>query len=144
MQRLCYGQATQSHVTYSSQPAKERSKIPGEVLHADLCGKMSHTWLTLAYYYILIKDDCTSYKFVAFLKAKNNALWFFIKILRYIEQTTGHHVKTLRTDRGKEFSNDEFDLLQEREGIMHENNTPYTPRHNGYIERDNMTICEAA
>jgi transposase InsO family protein len=53
-------------------------------------------------------------------------------------------VKTLRTDCGKEFCNAEFDLLLEREGITRETNTPYTPQQNGYIERDNKTICEAA
>ena len=53
-------------------------------------------------------------------------------------------MKILRTDRGKEFCNTEFDLLLEREGITRENNTPYTPQQNGHIERDNITVCEAA
>ena len=53
-------------------------------------------------------------------------------------------MKTLRTDRGKEFCNTEFDLLLDQEGITRETTTPYTPQHNGYVERDNRTICEAA
>ena len=69
---------------------------------------------------------------------------FFIKVLRLIERTTGNTVKTLRTDRGKEFCNTEFDLLLEREGIMRETSTSYTHQQNGYVERDNRTICEAA
>lgn len=80
----------------------------------------------------------------AFLKAKSDALRFFIKIRRSIERTTRIHVKILKTDRDKEFCNVEFDLLLERKAITHETDTPYTPQHNGYIERDNMTICKAA
>lgn len=92
----------------------------------------------------LNKDDCTSYRFVAFLKNKNDAIRFFLKVIRSIERTTGNRVLTLRTDRGKEFCNTEFDLLLEREGITRETSTSYTPQQNGYIERDNRTICEAA
>lgn len=73
---VCKGCALgkQHKATYSSPPAKERSKIPGEKLHADLCDMIS---LAGALCYMLIKDDCTSYRFVAFLKNKNDAIRFF-------------------------------------------------------------------
>jgi hypothetical protein len=143
---ICRGCALgkQHKATYPSSSQKERSKIPGELLHAGLCGKMSQPSLGGAHYYILIKDDCTSYRFVAFLRAKSDAIRFFIKVIRSIANTTGNRVKTLRTDRGKEFCNTEFDLLLEREGITRETSTSYTPQQNGYVERDNRTICEAA
>ena len=69
---------------------------------------------------------------------------FFLKVIRSIANITGNRTKTLRTDRGGEFCSLEFDLLLEREGITRETSTPYTPQQNGYIERDNRTICEAA
>ena len=143
---VCKGCALgkQHKATYPVNPNKERSTIPGEVLHADICGKMSQPSLGGALYYILIKDDCTFYRFVTFIKAKSDALRFFTKIIRYITRSTGNHVKTLRTDRGKEFCNTEFDLLLEHEGITRETSTPYTPQQNGYIERDNRTVCKAA
>ena len=122
----------------------ERSKEPGELLHANLAGKMSTPSLSGAYYYILIKDDCTSFRFIDFLKTKGDAMRFFIKVIRYIKNATGNSVKTLRTDRGTEFCNTEFDILLEREGITRETTTSYTPQQNGYVERDNRTICEAA
>jgi hypothetical protein len=143
---VCKGCALgkQHKAVYPTNSDKERSKVLGEVLHADICGKMSIPSIGSASYYLLIKDDCTSYRFVTFLKVKNDAIRYFIKVLRYISRTTGNHVKTLRTDHGKEFSNVEFDLLLEREGILRETSTPYTPQQNGYIERDNRTICESA
>ena len=81
----------------------------------------------LSYYYLLIKDDCTSYRFIAFLKTKGEVIRFFLKVLRSIERTTGNRTKTLRTDRRGEFCNKEFDLLLEQEGVERETSMPYTP-----------------
>lgn len=35
-----------------------------------------------------------------------------------------------------------FELLLEQKGITRETSILYTPQQNGYIERDNRTICE--
>jgi hypothetical protein len=123
LHQVCRGCALgkQRKATYPSNPLEERSKVPGELLHADLCGKMSQPSLGGANYYLLIKDDCTSYRFVTFLKTKGDALRFFIKVFHNIERTTGNRVKTLRTHRGREFCNTEFDLLLEQNGIVREN-----------------------
>jgi hypothetical protein len=143
---VCRGCALgkQHKATYSSSSQKERSKIPGEPLHANLCSKMSQPSLGGARYFILIKDDCTSYRFVAFLRTKADAIRFFTKVIRSIANITGNRVKTIRTDRGKEFCNTTFDLFLEQEGITRETSIAYTPQQNGYVERDNRTICEAA
>ena len=143
---VCRGCALgkQHKATYPSSSQKERSKIPGELLHADLCGKMSEPSLGGASYFILIKDDCTSYCFVAFLRTKADAIRFFTKVIRSITNTTGHRAKKIRTDRGKEFCNTTFDMFLEQEGITRETSMAYTPQQNGYVERDNRTICEAA
>ena len=144
--QVCSGCALgkQHKSTYPSDPQKERSRVPGELLHADLSGKMSTPSLGGSNYYILIKDDCTAFRFIAFLKTKNEAIKFFLKVLRIVQRTTGHSVQTLRTDRGSEFCNTDFDSLLEHEGILRETSMAYTPQQNGYIERDNRTICEAA
>ena len=113
------------HLTLSILSRKDPKSL--ENCCMPTCGKMSQTSLGGAHYYLLIKDDCTSYRFVSFLKAKGEAIRFFLKVLRYIERTTGNQTKTLRTDRGGEFCSTEFDLLLEQEGIVRETSTPYTP-----------------
>jgi hypothetical protein len=67
--QICRGCAfgKQHKASYPSHPMKDRSDVPGELLHADLCGKMSQPSLGNAYYYILIKDDYTSFRFIVFL-----------------------------------------------------------------------------
>lgn len=75
----CCAMRKQHKATYPSNSSKECPAVPSEILHADLCGKMSQFSLGGASYYILIKDDCTSYRFIAFLKVKSDALCFFLK-----------------------------------------------------------------
>lgn len=74
--QICSGCAfgKQHRATYVVDPEKQRSQTPGELLHADLCGKMTNQSLGGAKYYLLIKDDCTSFRFIYFLTHKDEAL----------------------------------------------------------------------
>lgn len=46
----------------------------------------------------------------------------------------------LRTDGGGEFTSTEFERFCTENGIAHEVTAPYTPQHNGVVERRNRTI----
>lgn len=61
-----------------------------------------------------------------------------------MQRDTGNSVVKFRSDRGKEFLNNDFTELLDTEGIKRDLSAPYTPQQNGYIKRDNRTICEAA
>ncbi|KAD0079197.1 hypothetical protein E3N88_44807 [Mikania micrantha] len=52
----------------------------------------------------------------------------------------GRGIKVLRTDQVGEFTSKEFNEFYEYEGITRQLTTPYTPQHNGIIERRNQTI----
>jgi hypothetical protein len=47
---------------------------PGEVFHTDVCGPMSVESLGGARYYVLFKDDATSFRFVYFLRHKSDVV----------------------------------------------------------------------
>ena len=53
-------------------------------------------------------------------------------------------VKTLRSDGGGEFCNNEFRDWLANSGIIHQVTPPYTPQMNGVAERSNRTIVESA
>lgn len=55
----------------------------------------------------------------------------------------GKPIKTIRTDRGNEYFNNELSTWIERNGIVHEKSTPYTPQHNSVAERFNRTSMES-
>lgn len=50
----------------------------------------------------------------------------------------------LCTDRGGEFTSNDFDNFCEMYGIRRELTAPYTPQKNGVAERKNRTIVEMA
>jgi transposase InsO family protein len=62
----------------------------------------------------------------------------FIK--RVLNEST-YNIQAFRTDQGREFSKLMTDYLETR-GIEHNKNAPYTPQHNGKVERYNRTMKE--
>ena len=61
-----------------------------------------------------------------------------------MEKQKGSNLKTLRTDRGGEFTSGQFNQYCEKHGIHKELTAPYTPEQNGVAERKNRTIVEMA
>ena len=49
-------------------------------------------------------------------------------------------IKTLRLDRGGEFTSNEFSKYCLEHGIKRQLTTPYSPQQNGVVERKNMTV----
>ncbi|GJU94480.1 zinc finger, CCHC-type containing protein [Tanacetum coccineum] len=59
-----------------------------------------------------------------------------------VENQLGKTIKSLRSDRGGEYISQEFlDHLKEHEIIAHRT-PPYTPQHNGVVERRNRTLLD--
>lgn len=123
---------------------ESRSKIPGEFIHADLSGWMREPSVGGAHVYIVLKDDCTSYRFVYFLKSKRDTFPVFLEFQKLIERQTGNKIRVLRSDNGTEFINKQFEDYFKQNGIIHERSSPYTPQQNGRIERENRSIAECA
>ena len=60
------------------------------------------------------------------------------KTFAYIEK--GMKIKTLRSDRGGEFTSDKFTRYCLEHGIKSQLTAPYSPQQNGVVERKNMTV----
>ena len=57
-----------------------------------------------------------------------------------VEKQCDSSIKLLRTDGGGEYTSHEFEDICKNEGIVHEVMAPYTPQHNGTLERRNRTL----
>ncbi|KAK4382390.1 Retrovirus-related Pol polyprotein from transposon TNT 1-94 [Sesamum angolense] len=68
----------------------------------------------------------------------------FKKFKNLVEKQSGRSIKVLRSDRGKEYNNLEFDKFCEEEGIEHQTTVSYNPQQNGVSERKNRTVMEMA
>jgi len=61
-----------------------------------------------------------------------------------VEKQSGCSIKTLRSDRGSEFTSTKFAVFCEQNGIHRELTAPRTPEQNGVAERKNRTVVEMA
>ena len=94
-------------------------------------------------YFLCFKDDFTKYRSVYFLKEKPEVAE---KLEQFLSETktTGHIVREILTNGGKEFVNKETSRITNKYGINHRITMPYTPQQNGSAERENRTLMEAA
>jgi len=98
-----------------------------ELVHADLCGPMQEASIGGSRYFLLIKDDYTRWREVYFLKHKSETTSCLENFFRKAEKYLAHGIKTLRTDNGLEFINQEIKKLTQRYGIKHQKTVSYSP-----------------
>ncbi|KAL0295953.1 UNVERIFIED_CONTAM: Retrovirus-related Pol polyprotein from transposon RE1 [Sesamum radiatum] len=95
-------------------------------------------------YFILFIDDYSRMTWVYFMREKSEVFKVFKKFKNLVEKQSGRSIKVLRSDRGKEYNNSEFDKFCEEEGIEHQTTVSYNPQQNGVSERKNRTVMEMA
>lgn len=71
---------------------------------------------------------------------KADAFACFILFKNYVEKESGLSIKCLRTDRGGEFTSNEFNNYCQQHGIKRQLTTAYTPQQNGVAEWKNRTV----
>ncbi|KAL0379260.1 UNVERIFIED_CONTAM: Retrovirus-related Pol polyprotein from transposon TNT 1-94 [Sesamum radiatum] len=95
-------------------------------------------------YFILFIDDYSRMTWVYFMREKSEVFKIFKKFKNLVEKQSGQRIKVLRSDRGKEYNNSEFDKFCEEEGIDHQTTVSYNPQQNGVSEMKNRTVMEMA
>ena len=122
----------------------KRGKEILDLVHSDVCGKMSTGSLSGCEYFLTIIDDKTRYTWIYVLKHKDEVFARFLEWKALVENSTGRKLKALRTDNGGEYTSKEFETYLKQNGIRHERTVPKTPEQNGVTERMNRTIVETA
>ena len=64
----------------------------------------------------------------------------YLKFFKNHVEETNSFIKALQTDRGGEFTSQEFTNFYDVNGIQRQLTTTYTPQQNGVTERKNRTI----
>lgn len=131
-------QSRQSFPQSTTFRASQKLKL----LHGDLCGPINPPTIGKNRYVFVIIDDHSRYMWTLLLKEKGEAFGKFKKFKVSVEQETGISIKTLRTDRGGEFTSLDFNTFCEENGIQRHLTDPYSPQQNGVVERRNRTILE--
>ena len=113
-----------------------------ELIHGDLCGPITPPTAGRSRYIFVLIDDYSRYMWSILLKEKSEAFEKFKRFKSVVEKETGTIIKMLRTDRGGEFTSNEFESFCEISGIQRHLTAPYTPQQNGVVERRNRTLLE--
>lgn len=117
-----------------------RSERPLELVSMDLCGPITPETQAGNRYFMLVVDDCTRYMWVYLLKTKDQAIGAFKVFKKQVENEFGLKIKCVRSDRGGEFTSNEFKQFCDEHGIKRQLTTPYTPQQNGMMEGRNRTV----
>ena len=111
-----------------------------DLVHTDICEFNGVLTNKRKKYFITFIDDYSKYCYVFLLKTKDEALETFIIFKNEAETQTGKKLKRLRSDRGGEYTSNQFTQLCQSFGIVHEETAPYSPQSNGVAERKNRTL----
>ncbi len=109
---------------------------PGEELQLDTCYPFGYSRKAIVYDII---DDCSRWAFARVMENKTEEAT--IEFLKELISRAPFTIKAIRTDQGTEFSKKVSEFLKDH-GIEHRKNPPYTPQHNGKIERYHRTFKE--
>ncbi|GJU95855.1 retrotransposon protein, putative, ty1-copia subclass [Tanacetum coccineum] len=120
----------------------ERAKDLLGLIHTDVCGPFRTVSRQGASYFVTFTGDFSCYGYVYSLKHKHEVFETFKVFQKEVENQLGKTIKSLRSDRGGEYTSQEFlDHLKEH-GIIAHRTPPYTPQHNGVSERRNRTLLD--
>lgn len=101
-----------------------------------------HTEVDRARYFVTFIDDHSRKVFAYTMKNKSEVVTKFSIFKNLVENHLNASIKTIRTDNGKEYVNNDMDNLCKKFGIRHEKSAPYSPQQNGVSERMNRTLIE--
>ena len=91
-------------------------------------------------YFMLVIDDYSKLTWVTFLKEKFESFEKFKFFKALTKNQTGKSMKTVRSDRGRDFSSGDFNEFCDKHGIKREYIVQGTPQQNGVVERHNRSI----
>lgn len=122
--KICKGEIECEFCSISKLTQKPHKTIehvttskPLELIYVDLCGPMPTNSIKGSRYMMVIVDDFTGMYFIYFLKHKNESLDYFVEFQRKFKNRLETRIKSIRTDNGREFVNENFRKHLNESGI---------------------------
>ncbi|GJT32264.1 retrotransposon protein, putative, ty1-copia subclass [Tanacetum coccineum] len=125
---------------YSHQVKRAKDLLG--LIHTDVCGPFRIMSRQGANYFVTFTDDFSQYGYVYLLKHKHEVFETFKVFQKEVENQLRKTIKSLCSDRGGEYTSQEFLNHLKEHGIIAYRTPPYTPQHNGVSERRNRTLLD--
>ena len=97
-------------------------------MHSDICGPIKPGSNSDKRYILSFIDDLTRKTWACFLHEKSEAFVTLKNYKTYVEKEIGAYITCLRTDRGGEFTSNEFGEFCQSQGIGRQLTVAYTPQ----------------
>ena len=110
------------------------------VVYYDVCGPFEVPSLAGNRFFVSFVDEFSRKMWTYLLKVKSEVFENLKKFTAITEKQSGKKLKIIRKDGGGDFNSREIEAFCTDKGILHEVTAPYTPQHNGVVERRNRTI----
>lgn len=110
---------------------------------SDVCGPLQVESLGRKRYFVTFIDVYSHHCKVYFIREKSEVPRIAMEYIEFVKTQIGRKPKTLRTDRGTEYLNNQLQSYLKQEGIKFECTVGYAPEQNGIAERKNRTLMEA-
>jgi transposase InsO family protein len=114
----------------------------GDEIHSDVWGPSPTSSLGGRRYYITFTDDHTRFTRLELLRTKDEALQAYKTFAAWALTQHGAKIKRLRSDRGGEYTGNNFSDFLKSEGTERRLTTHDTPQHNGVAESLNRRLLE--
>ena len=129
------------------KPIRKESPTPlatsfGDEVHSDVWGPSQLSSLGGRKYYITFTDDHTRFTRLALLRTKDEALPAYKTFTAWASTQHGAKIKRLRSDRGGEYTGNNFTAFLNSQGTERRLTTHDTPQHNGVAESLNRRLLE--
>lgn len=111
-----------------------------DLVHSDLIGPINPHSSSGFKYILTFVDDFTRYNHIYLLKSKDETFSKFRQYKYLVENQTGAKIVKLKSDRGGEYSSNEFLAYLKQEGIQIERGPAERPMANSVSERFNWTL----
>ena len=123
--------------------APNKSKTILELIHLDLIGPITESIYGKKYVFTIL-DDFSWFNWVLFLENKSDAFDKFVEWSTEVTNILNKKIKYIKSDNGKEFVTNNFNIFCKNNGIIHLLTVPYTPQQNGRVERLNGVLIGSA
>eukprot|EP00833_Pecoramyces_ruminatium_P000911 jgi/Orpsp1_1/1174943/evm.model.c7180000052037.1 len=125
------------------QLSSNKTKSCLELIHTDVVGRLktSHNGYK---FYVTFLDDFSRKCWVYPIKLKSEVYTKFIEFYELMKNKYNLIVKTLKSDRGAEYINNDFNKFVKEHGIDYIHSEPGAHEQNGRAERLNQTLNNCA
>ena len=115
---------------------------PLELVHTDVGGPMQERTPGNKRYYLTIIDDYSRYTFLHLMGHKGEAAGLIKQFVKMPKTQFNKVPKIIRSDRGREYVNNDLQAFLKNEGIRAQYTAPYSPQQNGVAERKNRSLLD--